>query len=773
MRGILKLSETTPTHPQCFGSRILTMRSFVRPLATLGVTLVVCSACFARGASKAPAASRAATAAKATAAAKPAFTESQLEKLARSLKNSRAQQAYAQLSVYASQKSTGVLGMRAALALGYFDYGKGNYAQALRWFARAKNDPLLADYALYWTAATNFALGHNTEALDELQQFRSDYPDSVLMDQALQTLGEAAIASNQPSAAVAALDSSPLTDQRPTLLLLRAEARERVGQSTEAVADYQTIYSRFATSEQAREVGMKLSFLRGSLGEKFPALSLEQRLMHASTLFAEKEWHDARNEYSELLPELSGADLERAHLRILECGMALGAGPSEVTALTVSDPDVDAERLDSLAEYYRSENQESDMVAAVEAVVARAPESHWAEAALFLAGNYYWVQLDRDRASSYYKRISDNYAAAPDATAAQWRVAWTAVLKRQQDCVELLKQHLRRFPGSPYTSDALYWLGRLAEEANAPALGRSYYAKLAERYPQNYFESLGSARLAALGGGPVEVSDVIAQIPPVSAIPKLDGVIPIGAVKNQARADALRSIAFDSSAELELRAGYATTGEPRLLLEAAQAATDSGHYGAAIVTVRQIFPQLESQPFSLVPRDVWLIAYALPFEMPIHRWSSRVGLDPMLVAGLIHQESAFDPDARSGKDAIGLMQLLPKTARLLAREERIRYSRARLTDPDYNVRLGTAYFAQLQKQFGSVEAALAAYNAGEDRVTLWTTGQTYRDTAEFVDSIPFTETRQYVQIIARNTEIYRRLYGSENDSRGARVSGGH
>ena len=82
----------------------------------------------------------------------------------------------------------------------------------------------------------------------------------------------------------------------------------------------------------------------------------------------------------------------------------------------------------------------------------------------------------------------------------------------------------------------------------------------------------------------------------------------------QARADALRSIAFDSSAELELRAAYTATGEPRLLLEAAQEAAAAGQYGAAIVTVRQIFPQLESHTFTDVPRDVWLAAYALPFE---------------------------------------------------------------------------------------------------------------------------------------------------------------
>jgi soluble lytic murein transglycosylase len=732
-------------------------------MAMLGTVVLLCSPCLARtGATPSAASSH-----------KAALTQKELERLARSLKGPDGQRAYLQLSAIAIEKSSGTLGVRAALALGYFDYNKGRYAQAMKWFEHAKNDPLLSDYALYWTAETNLAQDRNADALSELKQFRTQFPDSVITDQALQSLGEAAMASNRPADAVAALDSAGVSSGKASLLLLRAEARERTGDLLGAASDYEAVYLRFPTSEQAREAGVKLSFLRGTLGDKFPHLSLSGRLEHASTLFAERDWPDARSEYSSLLAELSGAERERAALRILECGVALGAGPAELVSVQITSPEVDAERFAALADYYRSRHDDAQMTAAVEASVMRAPGSSSAESALFLAGNYYWVQLDRDRAASYYKRVEENFPTAADATAAQWRVGWTAVLKRQPDSSALLTEHLRRFPGSPYTADALYWLGRLAEEDNQLTLARSYYLKLTDRYRQNYFETLASERLRALGREPVQVLDVVAQIPPVAAVPKLDGETPPAAVGHHARAQALRSIAFDSSAELELRAGYDATGDPRLLLEVAQTAASAGRYGAAIVAVRQIFPQLESQPFFGVPREVWTTAYALPFESSIRRWSAHFGVDPLLIAGLVHQESAFDPEAHSVKDAVGLMQLLPGTARRLARDQKIRYSRLRLTDPDYNVRLGTAYFAALVKQFGSTEAALAAYNAGEDRVESWTTGQTYRDTAEFVDSIPFTETRQYVQIIARNSEIYHRLYGPQSDARGGRLNGGH
>src|SRR6202041_3527537 len=340
------------------------------------------------------------------------------------------------------------------------------------------------------------------------------------------SLGVAALAVSQPPAILAALDGYPQTAGKPALLFLRAEAREQSGQPLQAAADYQTIYLHFPLSDQAREAGEKLSFLRSSLGDQLAAIPIEQQLEHASTIFAAHQWGDTRNEYSHLLPQLSGADRERAQLRIMECGVALGAGISDLSALKINDPDVDAERYNTIANYYRDRPSESQMIAAVESAVARAPDSRWSESALFLAGNYYWVQLDRDRAAGVYKRLADSFPTSPDATPSQWRFAWVAVLKRRQDAAGLLAQHLRRFPGSQFTPDALYWLGRLTEEAGDLPLARSYYRKLQERYQQNYFESLAVTRLHSIGSEPTGDTDLLATIPPVVPAQPVGDTIP-------------------------------------------------------------------------------------------------------------------------------------------------------------------------------------------------------------------------------------------------------
>jgi soluble lytic murein transglycosylase len=225
------------------------------------------------------------------------------------------------------------------------------------------------------------------------------------------------------------------------------------------------------------------------------------------------------------------------------------------------------------------------------------------------------------------------------------------------------------------------------------------------------------------------------------------------------RAQALRAIAFDASAELELKSAFFATGSPRLLFEAAQAAFDQGHFAAGMAYGRLIVPNFDSRKFSDVPVNVWKTLYPLPYEAALRREAARNNFDPMIAAGLIRQESTFQADAVSHANAVGLMQVLPKTAKLLAKQLKVRYVKTKLFEPDYNLQLGMLYIASLLRATGAPEYALAAFNAGEDRIAAWRAERNYEEIAELVESIPFTETRDYVQIVLRNAEVYRMIYG--------------
>ena len=129
------------------------------------------------------------------------------------------------------------------------------------------------------------------------------------------------------------------------------------------------------------------------------------------------------------------------------------------------------------------------------------------------------------------------------------------------------------------------------------------------------------------------------------------------------------------------------------------------------------------------------------------------------MASLIRQESEFNPTAISHANAYGLMQLLPEVGKATAKQIKMHgYSLADLLEPNSNLKLGTKYFKSMIDQYGGqVEYALAAYNAGTNRVADWRASGTFKDMPEFVESIPFTETREYVQAILRNRAMYKKI----------------
>jgi soluble lytic murein transglycosylase len=373
------------------------------------------------------------------------------------------------------------------------------------------------------------------------------------------------------------------------------------------------------------------------------------------------------------------------------------------------------------------------------------------------------VNLDRDRAAEFYRRSLDIAPDGKNAYIAEWRLAWTAYLERKPEAADMLEAYVRRFPTSSYIQDALYWLGRSYDRSGNTEHARSFYLAAANRFPLTYFGEKAAEHMRpepdGIGDGLVNPSESLSVIPPAPLVPALDAPGGQPMDEREARAHALSDIAFDSSAELEYRAVYAATHAPKYLIDAAGAAIAAGHYGAGMAAVRQAIPQLEARRIADIPMVAWRAAFPLPYELNLRSEAARSQVDPMLVAGLIRQESAFESKAISHAGAMGLMQVEPSTALKLARQLKVRYARTRLTDPGYNLQLGSRYLANLLQSFGTPEAALAAYNAGEDHVVQWTMGQNYLETPEFVESIPFTETREYVQIVIRNAEVYRLVYG--------------
>jgi soluble lytic murein transglycosylase len=685
----------------------------------------------------------------------------ELSSLARSLHNATPG-AYDKLAAFAGKNKGNVWGARAALALGYDDYNKNHSQQALLWLAKAKSDTLLADYVLYWTAQTQRVLKQNAPAFAELQVVQRDYPNTGIKEQFLEAYAPAAIEAGKPEAAVEALEAYPATTAKPALLLLRAQAYKAARQFVRAAKDYQLLYYKNPLSDEGKAAAAGLQQMKSELRNEYPEPSWDLQEGRAQIFYNQHKWRDARVEFEKLaaaIKDPASANRQHALLRAAQAKVQLKASPSVISLVSTSDPEVDAERMYAFAQVERSAKKESEMLSATEAVVGKYPASKWSEEALMMVGNYYWVELDRHKAISYYQRVVDGFPSGKYTLFCEWRTAWIAYLDRQPYADDKLTAFLRKYPTSADAPDALYWLGRNAERSGNPGHARAYFHFDADRFPQTYFGRAAAARLDKMAPSTEDIPDFLTAIPPAPALRATDEPVPDAAKDRWVRAQALRVIAFDASAELELKSAFFATGSPRLLLEAAQCAFDQGHFATGMSYGRLIVPNFDSRKISDVPVNVWKTLYPLPYEASLRREASRNEFDPMLAAGLIRQESTFQADIVSHANAIGLMQVLPKTGKLLARQLKVRYVKTKLYEPEYNIELGMLYIASLLRATGAPEYALAAFNAGEDRIAAWRAERNYEEIPELVESIPFTETRDYVQIVMRNAEVYRLIYG--------------
>jgi len=226
-----------------------------------------------------------------------------------------------------------------------------------------------------------------------------------------------------------------------------------------------------------------------------------------------------------------------------------------------------------------------------------------------------------------------------------------------------------------------------------------------------------------------------------------------------ARARLLTDLGLEDLAETEMGL-VEDTAQPRAqrALEALILAR-KGERRKSILVIRDAFPALGTPHQAHLPEEARRLYYPLEYQDTIRSWATRNGLPTNLVFGIVRQESAFDPQAQSWAGARGLMQLMPSTARELAGRYGLAYSHEKLSDPEFNIQLGTTYFSHVLGMFdGNQELALAGYNGGPYRMKrLWKEWGS-SDMDRFLESLSLEESRTYVKRIVLLADSYRQIY---------------
>ena len=382
---------------------------------------------------------------------------------------------------------------------------------------------------------------------------------------------------------------------------------------------------------------------------------------------------------------------------------------------------------------------DSTAVAALSGFAERYPADTAAPGALYILGDLDESRDNWPQAGRWYGALISRYPVDPRASLARFRLAAHAESTGNPDSAAALYQSEIDASG-PQRTAARFWLGKMAEARGDTTKARAIWLALAREDSLGYY---GMRARRETGLAPLAfVSPTATSTTPPPAV--LSGL---------ARIDTLLLAGLDSEAQAEVRVVLAHPPTDLEALLAWSGGLGLRGYGSAGV-------RLGWQAALLAPGDVRVLRAIFPWpnRAAVEAEAEEFGVDALLLAALVRQESVFDVEALSPAGARGLAQLLPSTASLMARGLDVTFYPGWITVPDLNLHLGAAHLAELLRRFGRVDAAVAAYNAGPIPVRRWLERAGAADADRFIELIPYPETRGYVRSLLRNRELYRALY---------------
>ncbi len=369
---------------------------------------------------------------------------------------------------------------------------------------------------------------------------------------------------------------------------------------------------------------------------------------------------------------------------------------------------------------------------------------------------HYMQKGDRKKAGFWWRRLVQRFPEHNHAPEAYWKLAWYHYDQGgYKYAINSFKQGLKSGQlGLEGTARHLYWLGKTQLKLKHRKSARSSFRKLVKLYPNTYYG--------------VRIRNEDPLMVPKSAKPRILKTAwhrsppPPTAREEQLirRCDFLLSVDEPELAMGKLRARLRRESTHALVWEASLLLHRYGQYHDLMrLAGNHYLVDLKRQS---VQGQVWEFAFPRAYWDLIQEAAKKSGIDPYFALAIMREESLFDPRALSRSKAMGLMQLMPFTAKEEARRQKIRLgTREAVFDPRINTRLGTGYLGQLAKRFqDKLILTAGSYNAGPSNMKRWLKRWKGLSVDEFVETIPFLETRNYVKRVYRSFRIYKRIYQS-------------
>jgi peptidoglycan lytic transglycosylase len=661
----------------------------------------------------------------------------------------------------------------ARLLRGYLRYKAKDYQAAANILNSAEIADLtkLGDYAVYYRSQALAEGGRKTDAEREFRKLANTYPSSMLArSAALQAAGSAIMSGNYQAAID---DLAPLVNKNDgTALKLRADALEKLNRTNEAVLTLRKLYFDAPQSAEAEKVGERLA----ALGSSLSAADASQLRKRADKLYQAGLYALAAQAYDQIGRQFPAAASSELSLLAGTCFYKANSFRQAADALARARSSASKSQVDAI--YYfalanLSMNTEPAAQQALTDLRRIAPDSPRCSDLIYAFGRYHEKRNRETEAANYYSQLIHQFPTSENSDEAHYFLAWRTHQSGDfKKSAKMLLEHIADYSDvTDNRGKAAYWAALDSERAGEKAQALALYRGLLKRYGAGWYGLNAERRINKLSSEGVQSKSV--QSDPVlrRAIEGLQSVkLPQEALADTelervTKAEQLMRIALHQSAMNELEAAREKAPDsPRVNLRIAQIYRANGENAAALNTLRRAYPDYGQTLPEEMSREVWEIFYPLKFWTNIKEESRRHGLDPYMIAGLIRQETVFEPHVRSYANAYGLMQVLPSTGRAIARRNSLGGGRITTNDlynPTLNIQLGCAFVKELIDRFGRFEYVAAAYNGGPTRVSRWLKELPTGDIEEWVESIPISQTRLYVQGVYRNARQYQRLYDEQ------------
>jgi peptidoglycan lytic transglycosylase len=548
--------------------------------------------------------------------------------------------------------------------------------------------------------------------------------------------------------------------REPQALLQLGAVQEQRGERRAAAEALDRLDRDYPTTAQGEEAAVRLRKLAADLPPATPQEKIGRDLKQALVLFEAGE-HRAAVKLLQalLLRKASAPDTDLIRVRL---GRSLLALDKDAQARAMLAAVSKGSAVEPEAAYFlaRLQAKRATSPAAYSAVATRFPGTSWGEEALLDAAAFYARSGRDEEALPFYRRIYEGYPQGKYIDPAAFRVGFGEYRAGRFDkAAEIFEAAAKARSSNLWRPAYLYWAGRTRRELGEEDRAKALLEEVLTRYKFAYHGIRAREALGRVPSGSSSTHPAPAQGIPAMPEPYRTRV------RNLLLIERLQE-AMDELASAPL--------SPTVQATRSWIFWRQRQLRPAITAMKRAYPEWVTESGEQLPDAMWQILFPIQYPDLLTTNAAAAGVDPALVAAVIQQESTFDTGAVSSAGAHGLMQLMPPTGRALARGVGIkRLQVSQLHDPAVGLKLGTIYLGEMIGRFGGkIERAVAAYNAGPHRVAVWNQARPGMSAEEFVDSIPFSETRTYVMTVLASQEQYRRIYSLPAPSPLRAASGG-